>query len=942
MRRRIFKLGLICLIIAAAVCLAARFLVPAWLGYPTYASVETICPGDVNHDEQRDIRDVVAIQAHILGKTTLAGELLVVADVNQDSKIDVLDVVRLIQHITRRKLLVDCKGTMSVSPGSLDFGEVRAGTSKDLTIAVRNAGNAKLTITSMTSNSAQFATASPATPFDVLPGTEREVAVRFSPASVASYSATLTISGTSGGTAMNAVVSLAGAGLTATNPSPTLSSLSPASATAGDPGFNLVLAGTNFMAGSQVFWDGSARATTFVSAAEVRAAIPTSDLAQADVVGVSVTNPAPGGGESAVKLFTINPRAQIPAGGPRIRYLAPVRGLAGGKFTLQGTGFAPSTGANRVSFFVPGSEVQATLVSASETTIVGTVPATLSAKVYGVTVTVNQKTSNAVSYQVTTTPAGLTIYPSNSVLLLPPGSGKEYLVLGGGTPPYKLRPLAAEYQTAASAELKGNVVEVTGLDSGPNAKDVRIEVEDSAATPSVVSSTVRVQRPSFDPGFDISWPTLLAGSSPGFRIRVSTTTGEMRLRTLRIKLHGLAEDLSTVSEGYVLALAQQEDDYHILEVTSKSSSTALSYEGIRRTDTSIETIAEGEIQTLPSGWPVITLRDYPAPVAEAVNRSGSNYQILCRDQLFRLPTAANQDFTVTAAFTSVTVLEGKELPMVKTVTKTFRTTGLASGAPAITRLVPTQAEIGRPVEVIGSGFDPVAANNHVTFTTADGKTVEARLVSTSAGKLVAYVPQSASTGPVRVTVGASQSNEYVFTVLFRPFATVFFESLTANTLQSPQLLLGQPYDVAEFGSLKLVLDRGRLDVSQLVKGQQAGSVDLYSGVGSQLVLVFGGQEPDGLHRHFFEMKETLQDTDVIAKVYVFDNAGGEGVTLEGALEESLDVSGGSCQVNFQKPFYKTPAAGTTVGITMTVRSAPWCFLPGTELEVVFGQRMKTQ
>ena len=77
MRNRIIKLGLICLTTVAVACLAVRLLAPAWLGFPTYASVETICPGDVNHDEQRDIRDVIAIQAHILEKKTLPGDLQV-------------------------------------------------------------------------------------------------------------------------------------------------------------------------------------------------------------------------------------------------------------------------------------------------------------------------------------------------------------------------------------------------------------------------------------------------------------------------------------------------------------------------------------------------------------------------------------------------------------------------------------------------------------------------------------------------------------------------------------------------------------------------------------------------------------------------------------------------------------------------------------------------
>src|SRR5260370_403527 len=63
------------------------------------------------------------------------------------------------------------------------------------------------------------------------------------------------------------------------NPSPSLSSISPASATAGSSGFTLTVTGGNFVSGSVVQVNWSNRATTFVSSTRLTAAIPASDLA---------------------------------------------------------------------------------------------------------------------------------------------------------------------------------------------------------------------------------------------------------------------------------------------------------------------------------------------------------------------------------------------------------------------------------------------------------------------------------------------------------------------------------------------------------------------------------------------------------------------------------------------------------------------------------------
>jgi hypothetical protein len=94
--------------------------------------------------------------------------------------------------------------------------------------------------------------------------------------------------------------------------SPSLTSISPTSTTAGAPGLTLTVTGSNFAAGSVVLWNGSPRATNVVSSTELSATIAASDLATAGTATVSVVNAASGGATSNAAPFSVvtNPQAQ--------------------------------------------------------------------------------------------------------------------------------------------------------------------------------------------------------------------------------------------------------------------------------------------------------------------------------------------------------------------------------------------------------------------------------------------------------------------------------------------------------------------------------------------------------------------------------------------------------------------------------------------------------
>jgi len=160
---------------------------------------------------------------------------------------------------------------------------------------------------------------------------------------------------------------------TINNPAPTITSLNPASATAGGAAFTLTINGSNFVSASTVKWNGSARSTAFISGTQVTVAITAADIATAGTATVTVFNPTPGGGTSNAQSFTINNPA------PSITSLSPASATAGGAaFTLSVTGtnfLGTSTvqwnGSTRTTTFVSSTQLTAA-IPASDIATAGT------------------------------------------------------------------------------------------------------------------------------------------------------------------------------------------------------------------------------------------------------------------------------------------------------------------------------------------------------------------------------------------------------------------------------------------------------------------------------------------------------------------------------------------------------------------------------------------
>jgi galactose oxidase-like protein/Big-like domain-containing protein/Kelch motif protein len=127
---------------------------------------------------------------------------------------------------------------------------------------------------------------------------------------------------------------------------PTVSSLSPSSATAGGAAFTLSVNGTNFVSGSSVRWNGAARTSTFVSSTQLTAAIAAADIAASGTAQVNVANPD--GSVSNASTFTIAPDTQPPTA----TITAPTGGsTVSGVVTLTATA-TDNVGVTRVDFYV--------------------------------------------------------------------------------------------------------------------------------------------------------------------------------------------------------------------------------------------------------------------------------------------------------------------------------------------------------------------------------------------------------------------------------------------------------------------------------------------------------------------------------------------------------------------------------------------------------------
>lgn len=216
-----------------------------------------------------------------------------------------------------------------------------------------------------------------------------------------------------------------------------ISSLAPPSALAGSSATQMVVRGGAYLPCSLVKWTNSSGTTVlptqYVSATQLNATIPASDLQTAGAAQVTVFTPAPGGGTTAPAAFTIT---QPPT--PTITSVT----VSGGTATST-----PACSASNVTLqvtgtnFVNGSVVNwngtplsstTTFVSATQLNALVPFADTVSAGTAAITVSNGSAVSNSLNFSVTTSstlpaPAATAIAPSSAMA----GSGQFTLNVTG-------------------------------------------------------------------------------------------------------------------------------------------------------------------------------------------------------------------------------------------------------------------------------------------------------------------------------------------------------------------------------------------------------------------------------------------------------------------------------------------------------------------------------
>jgi hypothetical protein len=209
----------------------------------------------------------------------------------------------------------------------------------------------------------------------------------------------------------------------APNPVPTVTSLAPNIIAAGAAQFLMVVTGTNFVAASQVFWNGVALTTTFTSSTSLSATVPAANVASAGAGNVTVFNPSPGGGTSVTpQTFTIT------ASAAKLAFTTqPGAGVAGSALAAQPV-VAVQTAANATLTSDSSTQVTLALDGAGTLTCTGGLTKTVSA---GVAAFAGCAVSQAATgLTITATASGLTSSTSGTfdVTAAPPTSSTQLVV----------------------------------------------------------------------------------------------------------------------------------------------------------------------------------------------------------------------------------------------------------------------------------------------------------------------------------------------------------------------------------------------------------------------------------------------------------------------------------------------------------------------------------
>jgi len=355
--------------------------------------------------------------------------------------------------------------------------------------------------------------------------------------------------------------------------SSTLTFVSPSTATVGGQGFTITANGSGFTTGALILWNGTALTTTLVSAIQLTAPVPASDITTAGTAQVSVQIPGSAQSPTTVNntttteisnivLFTINTTPGTP---PAVTSLSasttsaastPYCSSQGFTLTVNGTNFTSDSvvnwnGAAQATTFVSATQVTAAIpatdaafpgkAGVAVTNSLGTsnsLPLTLSTPASALAapaISSLSQTSAAVgSPDLALTAAGSNILPCSVVQWVSPGNVTTTLptTFVSATQLSATVP-AADFLAAGTAQLEVFTLSPGGGASGqlpfsiapPALTSLSSSTTSSNTTPSCSPSgaTLTVTGTNFVSSSVVDWIIPATGSTPAITTALATT-----------------------------------------------------------------------------------------------------------------------------------------------------------------------------------------------------------------------------------------------------------------------------------------------------------------------------------------------------------------------------------------------------------------------------------
>jgi len=556
-----------------------------------------------------------------------------------------------------------------------------------------------------------------------------------------------------GATTGNVVVSVKG---TPTNgvlftvlPAPVITALSPA---LGAVGASVTITGSNFGSAqgtSTLKFHGSVASVTSWSATSIVAVVPPGATTGRVVVQAA-------GVDSNGVSFTVVPP-------PSITSLSPSSGAAGTSITITGSDFGATQGPSTVNF----NGTLATPSTWSATSIVA--PAPNGATSGPVVVHASGVDSNGVNFTV-----------APSISSLSPASGPV-----------------------------GSSVTISGLNFGATQGASTVTFNGTSATPTSWSGTQVVTTvPAGTTTGDVV-VSVSGAPSNGFPFTVITTgtlSGTITRASDGVSLSGALVEALQFGVTIKSATNAADGTYSIADLAAGTYDVRISASGYQIQLVTGVSLAANTTITVDSslaGPTIASIAPASAAIGTSVTISGSNFGATQGTVTFNGTPGTPSSWSdtsivvpVPSGATSGPVLVTAQSVTSNTVTFTVRV------PPAISGLSPTSAQPGDPMIISGSNF---GANQGTSVVSFNG--VAATIGAWSDTSITAYVPATATTGNVIVTVDGLVSNGVNFTVLPPPPPVISALSpvsggiATAVTISGSNFGASQGTSTVSFGGL---------------------------------------------------------------------------------------------------------------------------------------------